>query len=249
MVRFRVSTALCSGCVRATGGEGGACAAPSRDGPGPPPCVSARPFLVAQVRSARGCRERLHEAPRRVHGRCGWGSGRRRLCDSQKPPSPPPQRVRRGTRGGSGRRRRRRGGAAAGGGGGVTKVGVSVKWCDSVFQRLFAATACVRPAGRVVCAPLCRATVPVRPRACLRGHCRSRKSGRRAGAESGRVRRRGGCMRGAGGGRTDHDIFWCRKRPLTCVGALERGRTGGGRSPCLCPVRELLETHTRTAPL
>jgi hypothetical protein len=59
----------------------------------------------------------------------------------------------------------------------VTKVGMRLKRCDSVFQRLFAAAACVRPAGRVVCAPLCRATVPGRPRACLHGHFRSRKSG------------------------------------------------------------------------
>ena len=75
MVRFCVSTALCRDRVRATGGEGSVCAAPSRDGSGPPPCVSARPFLAAQVRSARGCRERLHEAPRRVHARRGWGVG------------------------------------------------------------------------------------------------------------------------------------------------------------------------------
>ena len=217
------------------------------------PC-RPRACLRGHLRSRKSGRRAGAESGRmRRRGGCmrgaGGGSGRRRLCDSRKPPSPPPQRVRRGTRGGSGRRRRRRGGAAAGGGGDVTKVGVGVKWCVFVFQRLFAAAACVRPAGGAVRAPLCRATVPVRPRACLRGHCRSRKSGRRAGAESGRVRRRGGCMRGAGGGRTDHDIFRCRKRPLTCVGALERGRTGGGRSPCLCPVRELLETHTRTAPL
>jgi hypothetical protein len=76
MVRFRVSTALCRDRVRATGGEGSVCAALSRDGPGPPPCVSARPLSVAQVRSARGCRERPREAPRRVHARCGWGSDR-----------------------------------------------------------------------------------------------------------------------------------------------------------------------------
>ena len=194
MVRVRVSTALCRGGVRATVGGGSVCADLSHDGPGPPPCVSARPFPVAQVRSACGC------GALRVHARCGWGSGRRRLCDSQKPPSPPPQRVRRGTRGGSGRRRRRRGGAAAGGGGDVTKVGMSVKWCDFVFQRLYAAAACVRPAGRVVHAPLCPATVPGRPRACPHGHFWSRKSGRRAGAGSGCMRRRGGCMRGAGGG-------------------------------------------------
>ena len=135
MVCFRVSTALCSGCVRVTGGGGSACAALSRDGSGPPPCVSARPFPVAQARSARGCGARPHEAPRRVHAWCGWGSGRRRLCDSRKPPSPRPQRVRRGTRGGSGRRRRRRGGAAAGGGGDVTKVGMRqremVRFCVS----------------------------------------------------------------------------------------------------------------------
>ena len=189
----------------------------------------------------------------RRRGGCMRGAGGGRAdadyVTPQNRPPLPPQRVRRGTRGGSGRRRRRRGGAAAGGGGDVTKVGVSVKWCDSVFQRLFAATACVRPAGRVVCAPLCRATVPVRPRACLRGHCRSRKSGRRAGAESGRVRRRGGCMRGAGGGRADHDIFRSCKRPLPCVGALERGRTGGGSPPCLCPRRVLPEVPTRAAPL
>jgi hypothetical protein len=63
MVRFCVSTA-----------RGSACAALSRGGPGPPPCVSARPFPVAQVRSALGCRERLREAPRRVHAvRAGVG--------------------------------------------------------------------------------------------------------------------------------------------------------------------------------
>ena len=181
----------------------------------------------------------------------GGGRGDADYLTPQNRPPLPPQRVRRGTRGGSGRRRRRRrgGGAAAGGGGDVTKVGMSVKWCGSVFQRLFAAAACVPPAGRVVRAPLRRATAPGRPRACLHGHFRSRKSGRRAGAEHGCMRRRGGCMRGAGGGRADHDIFRSCKRPLPCVGALERGRTGGGRSPCLCPVRELLETHTRTAPL
>ena len=185
-----------------------------------------------------------------MHGWCGVGpAGRCRLSHSPKPPSPPPQRVRRGTRGGSGRRRRRRGGAAAGGGGDVTKVGMSTKWCDSVFQRLFAAAACVRPAGRVVRALLRRATVPGRPRACLRGHFWPRKSGRRAGAGSGCMRRRGGCMRGAGGGRADRDIFRCRKRPLTCVGALERGRAGGGRGPCLCPRRVLPELPTRAAAL
>ena len=193
MVRFRVSTALCSGCVRATGGEGGACAAPSRDGPGPHPCVSARPFPVVQVRSARGC------GALRVHARCGWGRGDADYLTSQNRPPLPPQRFRRGTRGGSGRRRRRGGGAAAGGGD-VTKVGRSEKWCGFVFQRLCAAAACVPPAGRVVRAPLRRATVPGSPRACLHGHFRSRKSGRRAGAEHGCMRRRGGCMRGAGGG-------------------------------------------------
>jgi hypothetical protein len=173
--------------------------------------VAARQFLAAQV---SGCRERLH-------GWCGVGpAGRCRLSHSPKPPSPPPQRVRRGTRGGSGRRRRRRGGAAAGGSGDVTKVGMSVKWCGSVFQRLFAAAACGRPAGRVVCAPLCRATVPSRPRACLHGHFRPHKSGRRAGAE------RGGCMGGAGGGRGDADYVTPQNRPPLPRSAFDAGRAG-----------------------
>ena len=212
--------------------------------------VAARQFLAAQVRSRAWVPRAVASVPWRVHGWCGVGpAGRSRLSHSPKPPSPPRQRVRRGTRGGSGRRRRRRGGAAAGGGGDVTKVGMSVKWCGSVFQRLFAAAACVPPAGRVVRAPLRRATVPGRTRACLHGHFRPHKSGRRAGAEHGCMRRRGGCMRGAGGGRADHDIFRSCKRPLPCVGALERGRTGGGSPPCLCPRRVLPKVPTRAAPL
>ena len=120
--------------------------------------------------------------------------------------------------------------------------------CDFVFQRLFAAAACVRPAGGVVRAPLCRATVPCRPRACLHGHFPSRKSGPRAGAESGCMRRRGGCTRGAGGGRADRDYFSCRNLPLPCVGALERARAGGGRRPCLFLRCVLLVAQARAAP-
>ena len=211
--------------------------------------VAARQFLAAQVRSRAWVPRAVASVPWRVHGWCGVGpAGRSRLSHSPKPPSPPRQRVRRGTRGGSGRRRRRRGGAAAGGSGDVTKVGMSVKWCGSVFQRLCAAAACVRPAGRVVRAPLRRATVPGRTRACLHGHFPSRKSGPRAGAESGCMRRRGGCMRGAGGGRADRDYFSCRNLPLPCVGALERARAGGGRRPCLFLRCVLLVAQARAAP-
>ena len=184
--------------------------------------VAARQFLAAQVRSRAWVPRAVASVPWRVHGWCGVGpAGRSRLSHSPKPPSPPRQRVRRGTRGGSGRRRRRHGGAAAGGGGDVTKVGRSEKWCGSVFQRLFAAAACVPPAGRVVRAPLRRATVPGRTRACLHGHFRSRTSGRRAGAE------RGGCMRGAGGGRGDADYLTPQNRPPLPPQRVRRGTRGG----------------------
>ena len=106
---------------------------------------------------------------------------------------------------------------------GAALLAVSVHSCFNgfVFQRLYAAAACVPLASRVVCAPLCRATVPERPRACLRGHFRSRKSGRRAGAES------GGCMRGAGGGPGRRRLCDSQKPPSPPPQRVRRGTRGG----------------------